>query len=172
MKYFAYGSNLNLSQLQNRCPSARFQVLATLQGYTLEFRGRAKDAKATICIAEKGVVMGAIFDLSAADVKALDQFEGVAGGSYKKLSLVVSDFDGHPVQAFTYVMARRGKGLPSEEYYRKIEEGYRDCGLPFGPLQAALEGKKPAKRSFHEDSFYDVSSYDRYDTWKDLINAA
>ena len=172
MKYFAYGSNLNITQLQNRCPSARFQLIATMHGYTLEFRGRAKDAKATICIAEHGVVMGAVYDLSTADVKALDMHEGVAGGSYKKMNITVIDYNGHPVQAFTYVMARRGKGTPSQEYYRTIEEGYRDCGLPFGPLQAALEGKKPAKRERQDDLFYDASRNDRYETWKHLINVA
>ena len=37
--YFAYGSNINLDQMQYRCPDATVRGQAVLDNYDLRFRG-------------------------------------------------------------------------------------------------------------------------------------
>lgn len=37
--YFAYGSNINLEQMEHRCPDALLVGPVTLQNYELQFRG-------------------------------------------------------------------------------------------------------------------------------------
>ena len=37
--YFAYGSNINLQQMEQRCPAARPVGPVILDGYELRFRG-------------------------------------------------------------------------------------------------------------------------------------
>lgn len=46
--YVAYGSNLSLTQMRRRCPTARVVGLAELMDYELLFRGRRENAFATI----------------------------------------------------------------------------------------------------------------------------
>ena len=37
--YLAYGSNLNVSQMERRCPAARVAGVAEIKGYELLFKG-------------------------------------------------------------------------------------------------------------------------------------
>ena len=46
--YTAYGSNLNLSQMAMRCPTAKLVGIGTIQDYELQFKGRPQGAFATI----------------------------------------------------------------------------------------------------------------------------
>ena len=39
--YIAYGSNINLEQMANRCPNSKVVGKEMLKGYELEFRGVA-----------------------------------------------------------------------------------------------------------------------------------
>ena len=39
--YIAYGSNINLEQMANRCPNSKIVSKEMLKGYELEFRGNA-----------------------------------------------------------------------------------------------------------------------------------
>ncbi len=46
--YIAYGSNLNLSQMKHRCPTARVIGTSELKDYELVFRGSGHNAVATV----------------------------------------------------------------------------------------------------------------------------
>ena len=71
MKYFAYGSNLNIKQMQWRCPTAVPLGAFTLQGYQLVFR-----IYADIIPASEQSVKGGLWEISEKDEKALDRYEG------------------------------------------------------------------------------------------------
>ncbi len=71
MKYFAYGSNLNIKQMQWRCPTAVPLGAFTLQGYKLVFRFYAD----IIPDSEKSV-KGGLWEISEDDENALDRYEG------------------------------------------------------------------------------------------------
>ena len=55
--YFAYGSNLNLKQMETRCPNAELVSAAELEGFKLVFRGVLDIERART----NSKVIGAIF---------------------------------------------------------------------------------------------------------------
>ncbi len=131
--YFAYGSNLNLSDMRARCPGARREVPARLPGWRLTFRGVAD-----IEPAEGRIVHGALWWVSDADVCELDAYEG-APTNYRQ-RLVAVETDSGPREAMTYVMTRDTYlGLPSAWYLDRIDEGFRDWGLPVEELYRAVD---------------------------------
>lgn len=77
--YFAYGSNMDLEQMLDRCPSARPLGAARLEGHRLEFAGHSSSwggAVATIRPCDGAEVWGVAYSLEGTDLDALDRFEG------------------------------------------------------------------------------------------------
>lgn len=131
--YFAYGSNLNRSDMQARCPDARPGTTARLQGWRLTFRGVAD-----IEPAEGGTVDGALWTVTTADILRLDRYEGAPSNYHQRIVEVETD---HGVrEAMTYVMTGEPYlGLPSAWYLDRIETGFRDWELPLSALRRAVE---------------------------------
>ena len=48
-RYVAYGSNLNMAQMRDRCPTAGFVGTGVIQDYELQFKGSLHNAHATHC---------------------------------------------------------------------------------------------------------------------------
>jgi gamma-glutamylcyclotransferase (GGCT)/AIG2-like uncharacterized protein YtfP len=133
LHYFAYGSNLNRVDMSARCPGAKPLARAALRDWRLTFRGVAD-----IEPAPGNMVQGAIWLLTSADVRSLDRYEG-APSLYARRTVEV-EMDGTSIEALTYVMtSAEYLGLPSEWYLGRISQGYRDWGLPLGPLELAVE---------------------------------
>jgi len=130
--YFAYGPKLNKKLMRDRCPGAKALVTATLPNYKLAFVGWSRErrsAVATIRPFRGEKVNGGIYELTEADARALDRFEGVPA-SYTRINITVFDDSHQPVQAFTYIKSgQEAEGNPSEDYLRVIREGYLDWGL-------------------------------------------
>jgi len=127
MLYFAYGVNLNLRGLQRRCPRAKALSVALLKGYRLVFRRYAD-----IVADEKAEVHGALFELTPACVKALDDFEGA---EYARRTVTVETAEG-PKQAMAYMMINTAPiAPPALPYYSEIAQGYRDWKLDEGLLR-------------------------------------
>jgi hypothetical protein len=76
MLYIAYGSNINLTQMGQRCPGAKVAGAAQLNGYELLFRGRRYDAVATVEPLKASFVPVLLWDLSRNHERALDVYEG------------------------------------------------------------------------------------------------
>lgn len=128
MIYFAYGSNLNKVQMKRRCPDSVPITKVKLKCYELVF-----NRVADIIESEEGIVYGAIYDVSEEDIKYLDRYEGFPR-LYKKIEVVVEDDEGNYHKAFVYVMTRKGRGKPLDEYYEIIKQGFMDWDLPLEPL--------------------------------------
>lgn len=132
--YFAYGSNLHVAQMQRRCPDATVVGAAKLPGHRLVFRGVA-DVEP---YASRSVP-GGLWRISAADLVALDAYEGWPS-LYRRFVLDVELADGTTVPAWTYVMVDRDEQmLPGRYYLDVIVDGYRDFGLGRADL-ASLTG--------------------------------
>lgn len=71
MKYFAYGSNLNVGQMQWRCRNAVPLGPYTLQGYTLVFRFYAD-----ITPVPGKSVKGGLWEITEEHEELLDRYEG------------------------------------------------------------------------------------------------
>ena len=115
--YIAYGSNLNIRQMRMRCPSAR--RIGTSGAYlTVEKKpGRS-------------VPVG-VWEVTQADEKALDRYEGFPNFYYKKeLTLPIKGTRTGKVRkhrVFVYIMhENRSIGIPSISYMQTCIRGYDD----------------------------------------------
>ncbi len=134
--YIAYGSNLNIEQMANRCPTAKVVGASAMKDWRLLFRGAHAGAVATVEPFEGGSVPVLVWELTPADEAALDRYEGFPF-LYRK-EIVRIRLDGKTVKAMVYVM-NEGKplGQPSCYYYSTILDGYRDAGFDLDILRRA-----------------------------------
>ena len=134
--YFAYGSNINLEQMEHRCPDALLVGPVTLQNYELQFRG---SGFATVAPKKDSVVHGLLWKLTPSCEQSLDRYEGYPR-HYTKETVTVKDAAGAELPVMVYIMAEpycRQPALPSPYYYRVIQRGFEANGLPVESLQAA-----------------------------------
>lgn len=128
--YFAYGSNLNISQMRRRCPDARPIGRAVLPGWRLRWNGVLSIEPYESC-----EVWGALWYTSTSDELALDRYEGcdpLCGrrGLYRKERITVYTEDGRPWNAYVYIMNRGAEAYPSEGYLETCLQGADDFGIP------------------------------------------
>ena len=74
--YLAYGSNLNVEQMQFRCPDARIVGIAEIPNYQLLFKGSKTGSYLTIEPKQGCTVPAAVWSVSERDELALDRYEG------------------------------------------------------------------------------------------------
>lgn len=116
--YFAYGSNMDEQQMKERCPSAVLIGPSTLADYRLAFTifSPKRLCGCADIVANKGeTVYGLLYELSRADVDALDAFEGHPT-HYQRVSLKVKNSSGE-IEAYSYeVVNKQGDLTPSSHY--------------------------------------------------------
>ena len=142
--YLAYGSNLNIAQMQFRCPDAVIVGTAAIPDYELLFKGSLTGAYLTIEPKQGAHVPVGVWEVSAADEFRLDRYEGFPSFYYKKeMRISVMDIrTGKTRQrdAFVYVMHEdRKPGIPTDMYVRTCLEGYKNFGFDPDFLLAAYD---------------------------------
>ena len=136
--YLAYGSNLNLSQMAGRCPTAKVVGVSELKDYKLLFRGPTGGAVATVEPSKGDSVPVLIWEITKNDEAALDRYEGFPF-LYRKESLTVK-IKGRKRKVMAYIMNEgRSLGQPSMYYYSVIHDGYTTQDFDNETLKAALE---------------------------------
>lgn len=128
--YIAYGSNLNLSQMCFRCPTAEVRGTTLLKGWELLFKGSGTGSYLTIERRDGGEVPAVVWEVTAEDEKALDLYEGYPSFYYKQtIKARCKDIRTgrvRTVTAFAYIMdEERSIGIPSNAYMRTCLEGYK-----------------------------------------------
>jgi len=135
--YVAYGSNLNIEQMGNRCPYAVPLGTATLAGYRLMFRG-GNNSVATVEPLEEASVPVLLWEITPRCEEALDRYEGWPR-LYRKETITV-DFGGKQTEAMVYIMNEDYPyGSPGERYLNVIKEGYASAGFDTIVLDVAVE---------------------------------
>ena len=142
--YLAYGSNLNKAQMAYRCPDARVLGTAALVGWELLFKGSKTGSYLTVERQEGSQVPVAVWEVSEADERALDRYEGYPRFYYRKTLVLPVLHDGtgeiRRRRCFIYIMHEdRPEGMPYAEYVRTCRQGYRDFGFDQRYLDAAVE---------------------------------
>ena len=136
--YIAYGSNLNLTQMACRCPTAKVVGTSELKDYELLFRGSRHSAVATVEPYKGGRVPVLLWTLKEKDLQALDRYEGYPH-FYRKEILNV-ELKGGIVPAMAYIMNDGHPfGAPSDHYLNTILEGYESAGFDTEVLEQAVE---------------------------------
>jgi hypothetical protein len=141
MDYFAYGSNMNWGQMQERCPSAEFIGLAMLKDHRLAFtrHSTSRDCGvADVVFAAGSIVWGVIYQVdNPEEIERLDRSEGYKTGrgsnAYnRQTDTVYLDGDERrPIQVEIYRAVRQGDPpWPNSAYLQLILDGARFWKLP------------------------------------------
>ena len=146
--YFAYGSNMDPSQMRRRIPDARVVGRATLKGWRIAERLYADIEKE-----RGGRVYGILYLLSVREMRRLDAYEGYprtyeCGKVVVHAEVMGSRSVRYRVPAYTYFMTkearrtRNGRRYP-ESYRATCAAGARYWGLPsaFGKKEDGTEEK-------------------------------
>lgn len=126
--YFAYGSNLDFSHFKCRCPSAVFIDKGVLEGYKLTFPQYDIEwvgGVAGVIPSKNDEVEGAIYRISALDLKSLDKHEDVSRGDYIRQYMTIKNSLNAPVYAWVYIPKGTGENFykPAEIYKSLIVNG-------------------------------------------------
>ena len=142
--YAAYGSNMDPGQMVRRCPSSPHTGTGWIRGWRLTFGAEEygwEGALATLVPDDDTGpgVFAALYDLTEADERELDAWEGADHGLYRKLHLRVHTLAGDVV-AYVYALDAFEGGLPSARYLGAIADAAEAAGAPADYL-AELRGR-------------------------------
>ncbi len=99
----AYGSNLNIEEMSERCREAEIIGAGVLENYQLLFKGEEKNAYLTIEKKEGAVVPVGLWKITPSDEIALDEYEEYPL-MYDKVELPVKTDSGDMIHAVAYIM--------------------------------------------------------------------
>lgn len=152
--YFAYGSNLNLTQMKQRCSNPKVLGIARLPGYRVEFYGYSDiwdGAQEAVIIDPESEVWGVVYELQFSDWDQLDMYEDVrlnGTGAYFHYPVDVIDTQQGIIDAIMYKKNILGEGQPpSAEYLDFIIQGATEQGLPAEYI-AILQNRKTKPASY------------------------
>ncbi len=139
--YFAYGSNMDPTQMRERCVRSRARGAGFLSGYRLHFprwSPRRKHAVASIEAFPGAHVWGVVYDMTPEDWACLHPFEGhIAEGHAENgydLIRVEVLVDAAAISARTYVAvpdpSSPDAGLTSVRYRQQLIDGAVAHNLP------------------------------------------
>lgn len=129
---FAYGSNLDLAQMRERCPASRVRGPARLDGWRFRI---SRHGYATVVRESGAAVHGLLWELEPEDEKALDVYEGTAEGLYHKLQVMVELPDGGTASAMVYSMPDDEPGDPLPGYLEDVVAAAKAHGFPQSYLE-------------------------------------
>ncbi|CAN5843934.1 gamma-glutamylcyclotransferase [soil metagenome] len=150
MRYFAYGSNLDPRQMATRCPTSSFLARALLRAHALAFTRwspRRSCGVADIVPRADADVWGVVYELSAAEAKGLDGYEGYvharSTNGYRRTTKTVyadGDIDA-PLEVMTYEVCTPSVDplRPSAAYLQHILDGAAHWALPAAYQRALSE---------------------------------
>jgi gamma-glutamylcyclotransferase (GGCT)/AIG2-like uncharacterized protein YtfP len=137
---FAYGSNMDLTQMGERCPNSkdRFQPFpAKADGWKLWFprhSERRQGGVGSIVSAEGEAVWGVVFGLTPEDLARLDRSEGVLVSAYRRDRLAVSWGNNLRQEVWTYLAIPQDTPpkhyVPQEDYLAQYVRGAEYFKLP------------------------------------------
>ncbi len=135
--YFAYGSNMCIRQMNDRCPNNSKIGIGQLSRYRwiISTRGYANVVKSS-----NDDVCGVIYEISIQDEAKLDVYEGVSTKCYLKENLDIL-IDRRIKNCLTYVDPITEIGIPSYTYSNTINEGILDSKLPEEYVEKYLRPK-------------------------------
>jgi hypothetical protein len=124
--YFAYGSNMDLAAMAERCPASRPVGVARLPRHRFVI---AREGYATVARDPRRTVWGILWDLALADVPALDRYEGIASRLYVKMAQPVLSERG-PRRAMIYLARSTAPGPARPGYLEDVLIAAEAAGLP------------------------------------------
>lgn len=142
IQYFAYGSNLDCSQIRERCSSAQFLCIAKLEDHRLAFSRFSKNRKCGVADAvpaSEHSIWGVVYEISEKEVTILDSKEGFYPNqpdkkhSYirKNCEVLIDGNDQKALSVWTYFALKEPNPPPPDAKYKKlIVDGAKFWKLP------------------------------------------
>ncbi len=149
--YFAYGANMDVASMAQRCPSSKPIGLARLPRHRWII---STDGYANVVQDPRREVHGMLWELALSDVPTLDRFEDVPR-LYRKINQTVISTKGIR-RALVYVGRAHETGRPRQGYLDDVIRAADSAGLPvtyinemrkFGEQRPALAPPAMAARS-------------------------
>jgi gamma-glutamylcyclotransferase (GGCT)/AIG2-like uncharacterized protein YtfP len=149
--YFAYGANMDVASMANRCPASKPLGLARLPRHRWII---STDGYATVVKDPRKEVHGMLWDLALSDVPPLDRFEDVPR-LYRKITQTVISTKGIR-RALIYIGRASDAGRPRQGYLDDVIRAAERAGLPptsindmrkFGEARPALAPPATAAKS-------------------------
>jgi len=143
--YFAYGSNLNYSQMKKRCHTAEVVSRARKLNHKLCFpiisKNRGNMGVASIKKSKGNTVEGVIYSISNKDLQTLDKFEA-SGHRYKRKKVFVNLNEDKKKLVWTYIAISDHveNYLPSDSYLNLIISGAKEHRLPKKYIERIKKG--------------------------------
>ena len=126
MFYFAYGSNMDRAAMAKRCPKARPLGIAMTDGYRFII---GAGGYASLARTPGACVHGVLWRLTPRDLAALDAYESVDTGLYRRAMRPVR-FKGRTSPALLYLGRRPGQSKARRGYLQSVIAAARDWKLP------------------------------------------
>ncbi len=137
MYYLAYGSNLNLSEMKEKCPFYKVIGRMFLYNYTLSFKGE-EIGFLTIEPKEGSVVPIGIFKVNKLFIKNLDMYEDYPYLYNKKE--IEFELYGKLVKGLIYIINDDfDYAMPNDYYFNCCKVGYNDFNFDDSYLKEALD---------------------------------
>ena len=136
---FAYGSNMDQAMMAARCPGAQALGLARLPRHA---RAVMREGYLTLARDPRCDVTGILWDVPLSNMAALDRYEGVGEGLYRKVQQLVIGPSGAR-RALVYFGANAGPGVLRRDYHAQVLAAARACALPRADM-ASIEALAPA----------------------------
>lgn len=130
--HFAYGSNMNRSQMLSRVGNILEEHNAHLANYELRFNKKVRGgtAGANVQPSTGKTVYGVLYKIEENSFRSLDRYEGVPE-HYRRIEIRVKPDEGEPVPAQVYIASRIEKGLrPAAHYLQLILDGAGEHSFP------------------------------------------
>ncbi|MEZ4455094.1 MAG: gamma-glutamylcyclotransferase family protein [Gemmatimonadales bacterium] len=126
MKYFAFGANMDRRHMAITAPRAVRLGTARLEHHRVII---ARAGYGSLAAAPDRVTHGVLWDLDEAGAAALDRFEGVPEGVYRRSEAEVATAAG-PVRAMVYLACDDRPGIAEPAYLKQILSAAREEGFP------------------------------------------
>lgn len=147
MLYFAYGSNMDCSQMRTRCPSASFIGIAKFPNHKIDFTRKSTRrgcGVADVVRQDGAAVWGVVYEITDSDLAQLDKDEGYREGrpasanSYvrEQRQVLLNGNEGNPLSAWTYIAnPQPNPPLANADYKALLVNSAKFWRLPADYLQ-------------------------------------
>ena len=130
--YAAYGPNLDPARMAQRAPLSPFVDTGWMVDWRLTFGGEdvlIDGPSATVVEHSGATVFVALYELHPIDERALDGWEGVDLGLWRKVQVRVNTLSKDTV-AWVYVLDSYEGGLPTTRYLSSLADAAEAGGAP------------------------------------------
>jgi gamma-glutamylcyclotransferase (GGCT)/AIG2-like uncharacterized protein YtfP len=144
--YFAYGANMERAAMRGRCPGAAALGTARLAGWRYVIAA----GYGSVEPAAGGAVFGVLWRLTPRDLAALNIFESLDSGLYRRAMLTV-EAGARRERALVYVGRGGGKPRAMPGYQERLVAAAQEWRLPgryieeLRRLAPAYRGARPAE---------------------------